>query len=204
MLWSMKSWYLACGIVYMPCRIGTSGLLVKKTRNRTVFINRALARSPRMIRTFWSPLHSSSASIIRTYDWWDCSSLDRGWRISWRHWSERDNFATSRRSMTASQTCFRRDGIDLASCTARLVKNLPAWLTSPPPFEKKKLAPRRFCSLHLRATVREIVDFPVPARPFSQKMHCSFCLSFPSAQLYICCRRSTRVPGRQAGSCWRL
>jgi len=28
---------------------------------------------------------------------------------------------------------------------ARLIKNLPAWLTSPPPLRKKKLAPRRFC-----------------------------------------------------------
>jgi hypothetical protein len=47
-----------------------------------------------------------------------------------------------------------------------LVKNLPAWLTSSPPLEKK-LAPRRSRSKYLRATVRAIVDFPVPAKPFS-------------------------------------
>jgi hypothetical protein len=57
--------------------------------------------------------------------------------------------------------------------------------------------------LYLRATVREIVDFPVPARPFNQKMHRSSCLSSLSAQLYMSRRRSTRVLGRQAGSCWR-
>src|ERR1700710_2826422 len=81
-----------------------------------------------------------------------------------------------------------------------LVTNLPAWPTSPPPREKKKLAPRRFWSRHLRATVRAIVDFPVPAKPFSQKMHCSFC---PSAQLYMSRRRPTRVLGRQVSSCCR-
>ena len=35
---------------------------------------------------------------------------------------------------------------------------------------------------YLRATVRAIVDFPVPAKPFSQKMQRSSC---PSAQSYI-------------------
>jgi len=45
--------------------------------------------------------------------------------------------------------------------------------------------------------VRAIVDFPVPAKPFSQKMHR---LSCPSAQLYISCSRSTRVLGRQVCS----
>jgi hypothetical protein len=87
-----------------------------------------------------------------------------------------------------------------ASCTAILVKNLPAWLTSPPPLEKKKLAPRRSSSRYLRATVRAIVDFPVPAKPLSQKMHCTSCLS---AQSYISCSRSTRVLGRQVSSSWR-
>ena len=41
----------------------------------------------------------------------------------------------------------------LASCNTILVTNLPAWPTSPPPREKKKLAPRRFWSKYLRATV---------------------------------------------------
>ena len=78
-----------------------------------------------------------------------------------------------------------------------LVTNLPACPTSPPPREKKKLAARRL-SWYLRATVRAIVDLPVPARPLSQKMHRS---SGPSAQLSISSRRATRVLGRHAGSC---
>src|SRR5271170_8219915 len=87
-----------------------------------------------------------------------------------------------------------------ASCMAILVKNLPAWLTSPPPLEKKKLAPRRSSLPYLWAMVRAIVDFPVPAKPLSQNMHRP---SSPSAQSYISCSRSTRVSGRQVGSCWR-
>jgi hypothetical protein len=51
-----------------------------------------------------------------------------------------------------------------------LVKNLPAWLISPPPLEKKKLAPSDVSSKCLRAMVRAIVDFPVPAKPLSQKI----------------------------------
>ena len=57
-----------------------------------------------------------------------------------------------------------------ASCLAMLVKNLPAWLISPPPLEKKKLAPSAFSSKYPRAIVRAIVDFPVPAKPLSQKI----------------------------------
>src|SRR5271154_4217997 len=79
-----------------------------------------------------------------------------------------------------------------------LVTNLPAWLTSPPPLEKKKLAPRRCCSKYRRATVRDIVDFPVPAKPFSQKMHRE---SSPSTHASISWRRSTRVSLRQVDSC---
>ena len=106
----------------------------------------------------------------------------------------------SRRSLIASQTYWSREGTLLASCHAILVTNLPAWPTSPPPREKKKLAPRRFRSRYLRATVRAIVDFPVPAKPFSQKMHRSSC---PSAQLYMSRRTSTRVSRRQVESCCR-
>ena len=79
-----------------------------------------------------------------------------------------------------------------------LVTNLPACPTSPPPREKKKLAARRLSSKCWRATVRAMVDLPVPASPLSQKTHRS---SSPFAQLYISSRRATRVSGRQAGSC---
>ena len=50
-----------------------------------------------------------------------------------------------------------------------VVKKLRAFLAPPPPREKKKLAPKRFCSWCSRATVRATVDFPVPAIPLSQK-----------------------------------
>lgn len=62
----------------------------------------------------------------------------------------------------------------------------------------KALAPRAFRSNHARATVRAMVDFPVPAKPLSQKMHCSSC---PSAHSCIWRRTSTRVFSRHAGSC---
>jgi hypothetical protein len=57
---------------------------------------------------------------------------------------------------------------------------------------KKKLAPRIPFSVNDWAIVREIVDLPVPAIPFSQKIHS------PSREVphsNICRRMSTRVPG---------
>jgi hypothetical protein len=165
-------------------RIGISGLLVKKTRNRTLCNDRVSAKSCRIIRMLLLSPHSSSASTTRTYEEWQLlpSSFNRGRRTSWCHWSRRDWLAISLCSVTASQMYRRRVGTLFASCTATLVTNLPAWPTSPPPFVKKKLAPSRLFSKYLRATVRAIVDFPVPAKPFSQKMHC---LSCPSAHVCI-------------------
>jgi hypothetical protein len=143
-----------------------------------------------------SSSHSSSASMTITYEDRHKSlvSFDSGPRTSWRHWSWKDRFAILLNSLIASQTCRRRVGMLLASCTAMLVTNLSGRPTSLPPREKKKLAPRYFWLKYLRATVRAIVDFPVPAKPFSQKMQRLSCLS---AQPYISRRRSTRVLGRQ-------
>jgi hypothetical protein len=168
----------------IPYRIGISGLLVKKIRNRTLCNNRASAKSYRMIRIFLSSSHSSSASTIRTYEEWQPlpSSFDIGRRTSWCHWSQSDWLVMSLRSVIASQMYRWRVGTLFASCTATLVTNLPAWPTSPSPFVKKKLAPSRFFSKYLRATVRAMVDFPVPAKPFSQKMHR---LSCPSVHVCI-------------------
>ena len=101
-------------------------------------------------------------------------------------------------SVIALEMCQCRVGTLLASCMAMLVTNFPACPTSPPPRAKKKLAPRRTRSEYSWAMVRAIVDFPVPAKPFSQKMHRSSCLS---AQLYISRRSSTRVLGMQEGEC---
>jgi hypothetical protein len=63
-----------------------------------------------------------------------------------------------------------------------LVKNFLAWLISPPPLEKKKLALSDVSSEYLRAMVQAIVDFPVPAKPLSQKIQRSSC---PSAHVCI-------------------
>jgi hypothetical protein len=147
----------------------------------------------------FSSSHSSSASTTRTYKDWQLlpSSFDSGRRTSWCHWLRRDWLAMSLRSVIASQMCRESVGTFLASCTAMLVKNLLAWLASLPPLEKK-LAPRRPCSEYVRATVRATVDFLVPANPFSQKM---LLLSCPSAHSCISRRTSTRVSGRQLGSC---
>jgi hypothetical protein len=65
MLCSTKSWCSACGIAHIPCRIGISGLLVKKTRSRTLLNDRASARSCRIVRIWSSLTHSSRASTIR-------------------------------------------------------------------------------------------------------------------------------------------
>jgi len=145
--------------------------------------------------------HSSSASTTRTYEVRQPlplpPSLDSGPRTSSCHWWRRDRFVISLCSVTASEMYRRKVGTMLASCTAMLVTNLLACPTSPPPRAKKKLAPRRFWSKYSRPTVRAMVNFPVPAKPFSQKMQRSSC---PSAQPYISQRRSTRVLGRQEAS----
>jgi hypothetical protein len=121
----------------------------------------------------WSSSHSSSASTTRMYtDWQPLPFIfDSGRRTSCCHWSRRDWLAMSLRSMITSHKSWWREGMLFASCNAMLVTNLPAWPMSPPPREKKKLAPRHPHWKKSRATVRAIVDFPVPAKPFSQKMH---------------------------------
>jgi hypothetical protein len=145
-------------------------------------------------------LYSSSASTTRIYKARQLllSSFESRPRTSSCYWSQRDRLAMSLYSVTASEIYRRRVGILLASCIAMLVTNFPACPISLPPRAKKKLAPRHTCSEYSRAMVRAIVDFPVPAKPFSQKIHCSSCLS---AQLYISRRSSTRVLRRQEGAC---
>jgi hypothetical protein len=66
MLWSTKSWCSASEIWWKWCRIGISGLLVRKTRSPTVFNVRASAKSCRIIRICSFLSHSSRASTINT------------------------------------------------------------------------------------------------------------------------------------------
>ena len=148
MRWSTKSWCSTSGIWQNPYRMGISGLLVRKTCSRTLSNDRASAKSFRMTWMLLSSSHSSSASTTRIYEDRQplLSSFDSGCRTSSCHWSRRDRLEMSLHSVIASQMYWRRAGILLVSCTAMLDTNLPAWLTSPPPREKKKLAPRRFLS----------------------------------------------------------
>ena len=64
-------------------------------------------------------------------------------------------------------------GICEISCAAIVVKDRVAFPWSCSPL-LKKLAPRTPCFLKRSATVREMVDFPVPASPFSQILYCLF------------------------------
>ena len=83
-----------------------------------------------------------------------------------------------------------------ASWNARVGKMAlgSSWFPRVGSAEQKKEAPSTPFEKHRSATVRAIADFPVPARPFSQKIgdrvkssvHCS-----------ISSRRATRVPLKQ-------
>ena len=68
---------------------------------------------------------------------------------------------------TASSMRFFSSGEVRASWAAIVIANFPVDARSPPPLEKKKLVPRRLNSAYLWATVRAMVDFPVPAMPLS-------------------------------------
>jgi len=81
---------------------------------------------------------------------------------------------------------------------AMVVKNRVALPRSPSPLLKKKLAPNRPWSEKICATVLAIVDFPVPAIPFSQNMGLPF-LSF--AHSVICPSSSTLVLLRHLELC---
>jgi hypothetical protein len=145
-LWSKKAWYSPFGSWRNRYRIERSDRLVCKTRSRTVLSDRASANRFIMIRILMSLSHSSSASTTIIYSIGQPSSFDSGRRTSWYHWSRRDWLVMSRRSVKASYMCWSREGILFHSCNAILVTNLPAWATSLPPREKKKLAPRCFRS----------------------------------------------------------
>ena len=62
--------------------------------------------------------------------------------------------------------------------------------------EKKKLAPRNFRSQARSAAVCAIVDFPIPATPFSQNTGGVLGSEF-SAHLSISSRIASRVPSKQ-------
>ena len=80
--------------------------------------------------------------------------------------------------MTASEMNRWICGTLRASCTAKLVKNLPAWLTSPPPLEKKKLAPWYTC-LCIRTDHTQICLHALVINTYSQSGYRQMQHSFP-------------------------
>ena len=101
-----------------------------------------------------------------------------------------------------SQTSFFSSCETLASCHAILVNSIPVWATSPPPRAKKKLAPKIPFPCSSFANVRAIVDFPVPAMPFSQKICCS-CSLLAYTNTLISSSTAVRVCWRHSAlSCW--
>ena len=198
MLCSTKSWYASPGKLWNPSKMGVSGLLVTKTRSRIVSRHLACASSFRISWISSLLSHSSRASITTTscIDW--AGAFFRGSRMRCFHCSLNPCFTISKFSSIAFEINGRRTGRLLVSWAAIVVKNWPAWLISPRPREKKKLAASLFFSAKSQATVREIVDFPVPAIPLSQKIHSP---SGSSNQSIIFWRSSTLVSGKQRSSC---
>ena len=85
MLCSTTSLCSVSAICLNPCRIGTSGLLVRNTRSRALAGNdRASASSCTMMWTSYSLSHSSSASTTTMYDSDSCS-FDSGRRTRCCH-----------------------------------------------------------------------------------------------------------------------
>ena len=140
-LWRIDSSYTPRRACEKPCRISFSGLLVVKTRSRTVCNVPALAKSWRTRQMSPCLSHSSKASITRTrvVRTGSMSNFEIGSIRSCFHWSCRILWAIPSSSDAALCICSPRTG-NLVSCTAILVTNLPASLRSSSPLEKKKLA----------------------------------------------------------------
>jgi hypothetical protein len=167
-----------------PCRIGVSGLLVINNLIRTLRSSPSRGKSCNKVPILLWSSHSSRASITHTntLDARRFLYRDKGCSTNFAHWSCSDCasiLVPSRDSRT-----WRRmsSALHSASCRATLVTKMPAWLESPPPLEKKKLAARRRCSLNSCAMVRAIADLPVPGHPLNQNMQL---LSSPSTHWRI-------------------
>lgn len=179
--------------------IGSSGLLVNKKRSHIDFDFWTCGKSQRMSRTSSSRSHSSSASITTTM-----ISVERCLISSSGRYIRLSNCSLSIFSeiLGSLSSVFRtigiRSGMVIINCSMRVGKRLFALPRSFSPFLKKKLAPSSPFSFRRCATVLEIVDFPVPAIPFSQNMH------FPCgdiAHFSISLSSLVRVPRRHS-SCW--
>lgn len=89
-------------------------------------------------------------------------------------------------------------GMLIVNCLTSVGISLIASFRSPSLFLKKKLTARYLVSLSDFATVRYIVDFPVPAIPFNRKRHFPFSDEVHSL---ICRRSPVLVPRRHSSLC---
>ncbi len=183
-----------------PALIGWSGRLLTKILKSTSSMATAAARHRIKSDTSSLSSHSSSDPKRRRRGPGNASlpSCVSGCRISLSLWSYKPSPRIWRLDPAASTMYLRSVAGLSASWTAIVATNLRVDARSPPPFEKKKLAPRCSFLLYSRAIVRATVDLPVPAIPSSQYM----CLpSHPSAHLLIRARASRRVLSRHEGIC---
>ena len=157
-------------------------------------------------------LHSSRASMMmRVVVWVALSGLTRSFSIC----EQSDSCPTSGHSFKTSSKCCRKCGYRQASWKERVGKIIWRLLRSSKSREQKKLAPSFPFSEVDSANDWAMVDFPVPARPLSQKTRwlpsfadqrpislrtsslvpfrhpCLFPLRYPASAVW--CRRSRRA-----------
>ena len=137
----------------------------------------------------WS-LHSSRASMMtRAVVWVNVSGPTRSFSIC----EQRDSCPTSGYSFKTSSNFSRKSGYRQASWKAMVGKIFCRLLRSSKSREQKKLAPSFPLSEVASANDWAMVDFPVPARPLSQKTR--WLPSFAN-QCSISLRTSFLVPFR--------
>ena len=108
-------------------------------------------------------------------------------------WEQRDSRPTPGLALKTRSNCSRNRGYRYASWNASVGKITWRLLLSSKSREQKKLAPSFPSAKLISANVWAMVDFPVPARPFSQNTRWS-CSSFNQCSSYK--RTSPLVPLR--------
>lgn len=182
-------------------RIGNSGLLVRNTRRFKDLTSLNLERSLIISRVWSSLSHSSNASMTITVvgGWSDFSFMFvRGRKRSLLNCSSRDLDVIHGSVLMRLSIWGANCRCGMSSCLMILENKYLALPRSPSPCLKKYVAPSSPLSLNDRAIVRAMVDFPVPAIPFSQRMHL---LSWDVAHSLTWASSSVLVCSRQKSSC---
>ena len=139
-----------------------------------------------------SSLHSSRASMMmRVMIWVALRGPTRSFSIC----EQRDSCPTFGRPFKTSSSSFRKCRYRQASWKAMVGKIFSRLLRSSKSREQKKLAPSFPSSKAVSANDWAMVDFPVPARPLSQKTRW---VPLFSSQRSISLRTSFLVPFRHA------